>query len=399
MGSSREWIVWGPTVLLATIVVVDLFTWQRFLRRYHQLNHEGRLEAIETLLLSELGTLRPFIRPVMAFKFPGGLQIFLCSVLYQLGRPEEALEAAQRAERKAGRHPRIAPEALHFQAICLMELGRYDEARAAAARIRSLGTWPGADVGEATLSLLLGRFDEAIEFGKKAAADRRGYVGRCMASSALNCKGDPQAALAILQEQPPDVTAHYAEKSLKTMQRSSMGRELLGLHQKQWAGVLEPLRFLYAAAVYAELKELDSLRYVLDQAGASMGGNPSVRSMHKRLDMLYHAGRGDVDETERCLAEGRQMLNGSTPRSTQAEFHRAAGRAFLALGRATQAVPEFEKALELSLHPLEKHINRFWLARAQDARGEKGKAAELFRAVVADGIPSKYAAEAALFRP
>src|SRR6185295_8777638 len=245
------------------------------------------------------------------------------------------------------------------------------------------------------IALFLGRFDEAIELGSRAAADRRGYVGRCIASAALNCKGNPQAALAMLQESPPGVWVHYTEGNLKTLERTGTGRELLDLHQKQWAGVVEPLRFLYAATIYAELKELDSLRYALDRAGASMGGHPAVRSMHKRLEMLLAAGLGDGEGADRTLAETKRILDGPTTRASKVDFHRTAGRALFALGRTADAVREFDAALQISVQPLEKHINRFWLARANDARGEKAKAAELFRSVTADGIASKYAAEAA----
>jgi tetratricopeptide (TPR) repeat protein len=395
----REFLTIGLPLLVVAVMIFDLRGWQRFLRRYHQLNHEGRLEELEEVLLQEMRTIRPFIRPVMRFKFPGGLENFYSNQLFLTGRTAEALERAEKGAQKAGLHKRLLPDALNLQVLCLTELGRYDEARAVAARSRSVGSPHGADVVESRIALMLGRLDEAIEIGTRAAADRRGYVGRCTASVALNCKGNAEGALALLQENPPGIWVHYTDRQLKALERTSSGRELLDLHQKQWSGVLEPLRFLYAGLVYAELKDLDALRFALDKAGASMGGLPAVRAMHKMLELLLHAGRGDKPEAERCLKEGRELLNGLTTRATKAEFHRSAGRAFLALGRAADAVPEFEAALAGSVHPLEKHINRFWLARAQDARGDKAKAAELFQSVAADGIASKYAAEAALFRP
>lgn len=400
MGVHRDLLyVWVPTLIAIAVILVDSWTWRHFMRQYHRLGHEGRFEALETLLLSELRTIRPFVGVWLWFKGPGTLNLFLGNLQFMTGRTEEALEMCRGAERKAGKHAKSLSDALALQSLCLTELGHYDEARALAARVRGIGVSPAGDVAESRIALLLGRFDEAIELGTRAAADRRGYVGRCHASVALNCRGNPQGALALLQENPPGVWVHYTDKVLKKLERTSSGRELLDLHQKQWSGVVEPLRFLYAALVYAELRDLDALRFALDKAGAAMGGHPAVRSMHKSLELLYHAGRGDAAEADRCLREGREILDRPTTRGLQSEFHRAAGRALLALNRVAPAMTEFEAALQTSVHPLEKHINRFWLARAHDARGERAKAAELFASVAADGIPSKYAAEAALVRP
>lgn len=392
-------VFWLSVLAVALIIIVDTKTWSRFLRLYRELTHEGRLDAADALIERQRWIPRPFVGLVLWFKSPGSLDRLQSHVQFQAGRIDEALVVAGRAIKKAGRNHQALAESLNLQSLCLMELVRYDDARAAIAKGREAGGAVGADVMESRLALLTGNLDEAVRLGTRAAEDSRGYIGRTLASVALNCKGNPQGALALLQENPPGIWVHYQESALKKLERSSAGRELIDQHQKEWSGVLEPMRFLYAGLIYAELKDLDSLRFVLDKAGASMGGLPVVRAMHKSLEVLLCAGLGRVEETERCLREGLAILDGPILRASKGEFHRSAGRAQLALGRAKAAVAEFEAALQLSLHPLEKHINRFWLARANDALGDREKAAELFRLVAADGIPSKYAAEANLFRP
>ena len=387
--------VWLAVAVAGILVFIDLRGWQRFLRRHRQLLHEGRLQEAEAFLRRERRKVRLFVRPLMAIGFPGGLEIFSAQVYHQMGRLEEGLDMARKGALRARSHPKLLGDALNLQVLCLADLGHYDDARGLAARSRSLGRTEGADVADARTLLVQGRLDEASECGLRAAVHPRGHLGRVIASQALHCKGESRAALELLLDRPPDVRVHYAEESLRRIERSGSARSLLELHQKLWAGIVEPLRFLNAAIIYSDLGDLPALRFSLDQAAGTMGGHPGLRSMHRMLEASLFAQEGDGPAAERCLQEGREILAGPTTRGQKADFLRWAGRTLTRLGRWDAAQAELDAAMAIAIHPLEKHTTRFWMARLCEARGAGEKAAELYRSVAADGIPSRYAAEAA----
>src|SRR5262249_3023267 len=160
-------------------------------------------------------------------------------------------------------------------------------------------------------------------------------------------------------------------ETLSKLERTSSGRALLEAHQKQWAGVVEPLRYIQAAIIYLDLKDADALRFALDRAAETMGGHPGLKVLHRVLEACSSAEAGKSDDAERRLKQGREILEGPIGRIWNCDFGRFAGRAYIALGRADAAIAALEEALRLSVHPFEKHGTRFWLAKAHELKGDK----------------------------
>src|SRR6185436_1769876 len=99
---------------------------------------------------------------------------------------------------------------------------------------------------------------------------------------------------------------------------------------------------------------------------------------------------GDGAAADGWLLKGADVLQTHPRRASAISYQRYAGRAYLMLGRKDAAVEALERALQLADHPMERHVGRYWLARAYEARGDKDKAAELDRLVREDGIVSRY---------
>jgi hypothetical protein len=68
----------------------------------------------------------------------------------------------------------------------------------------------------------------------------------------------------------------------------------------------------------------------------------------------------------------------------------------LYLGRLGEALNELTDAQRFALHPVEKHVTAYWIARTHEASGDRPKAMPYYEVVAADTIPSwmrKHAAE------
>jgi len=376
------WLVW---------FVVDCKGWSRFLRRCRQLDHEGKWEELEAHFRSEFNAFRPWVRLFLRFKSPSSLDGLAAAFFFQRGLTEESLRFAESAVAKAVGRPRVLVEHLRLQAAALTELARYDEARETIHRIRALDDDPVADHVESLLCLSLGRLDDAIGLADRARKHPKGELARHFASTARLLRGEDAAALEAVLEPARDVVDQYPAETLARMSRTREGRALIEGHRVQYAGVVEPLRFLQAGYVYLDQSNAGELGYLLEKASAVMGGNPSLKVMHAQLSACHCALIGDVAGADRRLREGAKILETHRRRGSVMEFHRFAGRAHLLLGRADAAVAELERSRTFCVHPLEKHLGGYWLAKAYEAKGESGKAAELLRTIASDGIVSKYA--------
>lgn len=374
--------------------VWDCRSWTRFLRRYHELNHEGKWDELERLILREFSRFRPFAGPYLRFKSPGVLDALYASYLYERGRSQEALVSAEASVRKAGNNVQVLAGALNVQALALIELQQYEPARPIAERLRAIGAVYAGNYVDSVRGFFEGRLDEALEASLRSCKDPKGVLSRGTASILFLFKGDHKAALEVLLDKPPDVTTYYRAEMLEKIERTSLGRSLLEAHQKQYAGLIEPLRYLRAAYVCFDMGDVEGLRFAMERAGEVMGGHPTVQILHRQMNATLSALTGDATGADRWLREGSELLKNHPRRGSQMEFHRYSGRVHLQLGRAPAAAAEFEEAQKLNRHPIDKHVGHYWLARAAEAQGEKGKALEYYRAVVADGIASRYRDEA-----
>jgi tetratricopeptide (TPR) repeat protein len=386
--------LWLSLAALGLWALVDFRSWVRFLRVYHQLSHEGRWGDVEELFQREFRRLRPWVRLVLGFRAPGTLDLRYAAYLQQRGLLDDALRRAEEALAKAGRHRTMQGLAQAMLSILYAELGRYDDAHAAAARARAAGADASADYNEALCCFFQGRLDQGLELARRAARTPKGDIGRGIASALLAMKGDYKPALEVLLDRSLDVSVHYTEDGLRKLRRTSEGRKLLEAHQQHWTGIVEPLRFIYASYVYLDLGDLDALAFTLEKAGASLGGHPTLRIIYGQLQACLCAGKGDATGADGWLAKGAEILRTHPRRASRAEYHRFAGRAALTLGRADAAVEHLESSLKVALHPMEKHSTRYWLAKAYEAKGNAGKAAEMYRDVAQDGIASKWSGEA-----
>jgi tetratricopeptide (TPR) repeat protein len=396
MACPSDTAIWTLLGLVAWAlwVLLDFRAWTGFVRRHHQLGHEGRWDDLDVLFRRQARSFNPWLRLFLKVKAPGNFELLYANFLFQRGASDEALRLAEKAIEAAGRNVRMLGEGHALRALILADLGRHADAHAAAGRARALGATALADYNEALCCFYEGRLDEGLALARRAARDPKGDIARGLASAMLMLKGDDKAALEILLDRPLDVTTYYSEDQLRRLQRTGEGRLLLEAHQKLWAGVVEPLRYIYASYVYLELGDLDALGFSLEKAGAAMGGHPSLRIIHAELRACLCAGKGDAAGADDWLRKGADLLQPHRRRASQSEYHRFAGRAALMLGRKDAAVAELETALKTCLHPIENHSTRFWLARACEAAGNGTRAAELYRAVAEDGIPSKWSAEA-----
>jgi hypothetical protein len=64
------------------------------------------------------------------------------------------------------------------------------------------------------------------------------------------------------------------------------------------------------------------------------------------------------------------------------------GQACYYLAKFREALAELTGALEFVLHPTEKHVTEYWIARTHDAVCNQGEAFRHYQSVAADPIPS-----------
>jgi len=369
---------------------IDCRLWVRFVHRSHQLDHEGKWEELEALIRKELAACRPWIRLNIHFRSPGAREGMAALCLFQRGKIEESLRFAEIGVRKSQRKPRTHADLLRLQALALAGLLRYDECRDVIGRIRNTGETAIADHVESLLCLYQGRLDDALVLAERARRDPRADVARHISSLVHLHQGSYGSAIEVLLEPARDVTSLYRADQLSALERTRDGRSMLEGHRRTWAGVVEPLRYLLAGYVYLEQDNPTELRFTMEKAAEVMSGNPSLRVIEAELNACLCAMTGDGAGADGWLRKGADVLQTHPRRASAIDFHRYAGRACLMLGRKDAAVEALERSLQLADQPMEKHVGRYWLARAYEARGDRGKAAELDRLLREDGIASKW---------
>jgi len=382
--------VWIGVAVWFLWFLVDCRLWVRFVHRRQKLEQEGKWEELEALIRRELRAFRPWIRLNIHFKSPGALEAIAALCLFQRGKLEESLRFAEAGALKSRRKPRTHADLLKLQALALAGLQRYDEASEVVGRIRQTGEAAVGDHVESLLCLYLGRLDRALSLAESARREPRADVARHVSSLVHLHRGAYGPAVEVLLDPPRDVTSLYRAEDLATLERTRDGRSMLEAHRKTWTGIVEPLRYLLAGYAYLDQDNPTELRFTLEKAAAVMSGNPSLRIIEAELNACLCAMTGDGAAADGWLLKGADVLQTHPRRASAISYQRYAGRAYLMLGRKDAAVEALERALQLADHPMERHVGRYWLARAYEARGDKDKAAELDRLVREDGIVSRY---------
>jgi tetratricopeptide (TPR) repeat protein len=164
--------------------------------------------------------------------------------------------------------------------------------------------------------------------------------------------------------------------------------------EEEAAGVFRPGQYIEAANACLEAGDLQNMEQALARAERELKPHPIIEHKYRQMRACCCAAKKDAVGAEDNLARVRELADEVPSRSAKYETHQAAGRAYLLLGRNESALAELHAAVQLALHPLEKHSTNYWLARAAEAVGQQQEAARLFGLVAADGFDTWMCADA-----
>lgn len=392
-------------VLITLVVSAWLLSDMNYIHRWKQqkvrLELDGKWDDLETHFQRRLKTRRLFARLFQRFAVPGNLEASYALYLHNRGRSEAALETAERAIVLAQHQPsflkstfgrparKTLQSAMHTRVLVLNGLGRYEEARATSAEMRAL---PGGKThATACLTELhAGHLDEALILACETLShDPKDGTARLVASSVFCYRREFAEAINILIYEPKDFTEHYSRKDLALALRNRESATFIALKRKHSATIHQPIWLLSAARVYIDQGDLDEAIQALDMTEPLLGANPVIRCAYHRYRALCAATKGDIQQTEQHLAEARSITQSLPKRDTQWETSVAAGRCYLTLRLTDKATLELQEAQRHALHPIEKHVTNYWLARTADAAKRRSEARRHYQDVVADNIPTR----------
>jgi tetratricopeptide (TPR) repeat protein len=168
-----------------------------------------------------------------------------------------------------------------------------------------------------------------------------------------------------------------------------VGADLIALKRKKIAGVFPPARLILLAHVYVMMEDFANADRALDEAEKSLGPEPGLQMSYARHRACSFAGQGKSEEAETYLQRMRAIVKELPKRSLLWESHAATGRAYLYLGKNSEALAEMMEAQRFALHPIEKHYTAYWIARAYEALGNEAEANAYYKIVAADPIPTR----------
>lgn len=261
-----------------SLVVIGLLTWfsldmhsiLKSSQRKNQLSIDGRWGDLERHFESASKPHRPFVWLHDRYFLPGNITAQHALFLYNRGRHEEALSKVDQAIRQIADKPKFF-RSIHreatFKTLCgslrsrtliLTGLGRYDEARQAAAQLQHLtGSDAQPNAALALLEFYCGCLDEALAQAQAVSAEDTQYDSmRGIAALAYSMKGEFDEALQALNFEPGDIAKFYSPEDLKALNESSTGSNLIELQRKKRAGVSQPARLLRLAQVYIDGENL-----------------------------------------------------------------------------------------------------------------------------------------------
>lgn len=371
-------------------------------QRKTQLQIDGRWKDLEEHFKRAARTPRPFVWFYRKYLLPGNLDTQHALFLHKQGRLEEALAKADEAIWKVKAKPWIFRSiyrsgtlttmrgALTTRTLSLTGLGRYDEAREAAAEYQSL---PGShDRPNAALALLeynCGHLDEALAQAQAVSPGDNFYDSmRGVMALCYSMKGDFDQALEALSYEPANASKFYPAAGLKTLSESPEGAKLIALRHAKLARFFPPARFIKLAKVYIAREEFENADRALDQAEKSLGPEPGLQMSYCRARACSLAAREKSKEAEVYIERVRAIAREFPKRSFVWEMHFAAGRSYLYLRRFSDALAELTEARRSALHPIQKHAIAYWTAKAHEAAGDQHEAILSYEIVAADSIQS-----------
>ncbi len=377
-------------------------------KRRAELGAHGEWKALNVEFESALKCRRPMLLLFERFVTAGLLETRYALHLSNQGDQDRALALADRALTKANRwRPNwgrlIATPAQDRQIILttrghiLCRMGRYADALKSAALAKSLDpSAPMPKLVEGLIYFYQGDLEAALRCGEMMInTTPANDAARALISAAKSLNGRFQEAIDVMDYQPVNAAAFFSREQLELMQSDHHSHELVLAMHREVAGVFRPTKFLAIADVCLDSGDTKNMELALDRAETELGGNPEVRQMYYRLRACWWALKGDAVKAEENLAQARTLTHEFPSRSSRYETHRTAGKVALTLGGFEEARTQFLFALDLALHPLEKHTTRYWLARAAEACGHAQAAVALLSAVANDAFNTWMTAEAA----
>ncbi len=394
----------GGTILVIGLAVIGLLSWfiadlnhdRRWSRKRAELGAQSRWKELNEHFEAGLKCRRPLLVLFRAMVGPGLLEADYALHLSNQGEHEKALVWADRAVRKSAQRKRNLDMTSTARAHILCRMGRYEEARAAAAQANSFNPQSAsADLVEGMIELSLGRIDAALALGQKAMNHERAKdPARALVSGALALKGRFQEAVNVLVYEPANALDFFSPEALQQVTCDELGKGLVLAMDEEVAGIFRPARHLGVAQVCLEAGDTENLGRALDRVERELKSHPVVEHIYYRLRACCCALKADAPGTENNLVRARTLADEVPSRSAKYETHQFAGRAYLLLGRSEAALSELRAAAQLALHPLEKHATNYWLARGAEAAGHGQEAARIFSLVTADGFDTWMSAQA-----
>jgi len=389
------------------MVGLKWFAWDmgsiiKWMRCKNQLSIDGRWKDLEQHFEGASKTLRPFVWLHRQYLLPGAIEAQYGLFLFKQGRLEEALVKIDKAICKIKGKPRIfrrfhrsesfniLGSSFRARILILTGLGRYSEAREAAAELQQLTGLSGRpNEALATLEYKCGNLDEALALAQAVPPEDKQYDAmRAQTALAYYSKGELDNAIQALLYEPSDMRKFYTASGFELVSGTTDGSKLLELQRTKLAGVLQPARLILLAKVFITKEEFKSADQALDQAEKVLGQEPGIQVSYFRYRACSFAAQGKASEAENYIERMRAIVQKIPKRSLLWETHFTAGRCYLYLGRLADALAELTAAQGLVLHPIEKHATAYWIARTHEAAGDQQKAIPFYQNVVSDSIPS-----------
>jgi len=401
------YILAGALALLLWFIADMNYSLRRSKRRA-ELGARGDWKALNVDFESAMKRRRPMLLLFERFVTPGLLEARYALHLSNQGEQDRALGLADRALAKANRwRPTwgsiVASPAQNRQMILttrghiLCRMGRYADALQAAASAKSLApAAPMPKLVEGLVYFYQGNLEAALRCGEMVINTQTANdAARALICGAKTLNARFQEAIDVMDYQPVNAAAFFSREQLELMESNHNSQQVVLAMDREVAGVFRPTKFIAIADVCLEAGDTQNMAVALDRAETELGGNPQVRQMYYRLRACCWALQGEVAKAEDNLAQARTLTDEFPSRLSRYEMHRSAGRVALLLGRCGEARTQLLAALDVALHPLEKHTTRYWLGRSAEASGHAEEAVSLLSAVANDAFTTWMSADAA----
>lgn len=368
--------------------IADLKFTMNWSRERAELGAAGKWDELNTRFEKRLKCKRPLLLIFEALMIPGANEADYAMHIYLQGQHEKALQLVDRAAKKAARKPMMLSIIYVSRAQVLIGLGRYEEARQAAAQAKSLNpAMEMADVMEAMADLNNGLLDSVLARMQRPIDDPACRdTASALASTALSLKGCFQEAVNALLHEPTSFPEFLSEEELEVVTETDDGRKTVAATDKHMASVTKPALHIGVAQACLEAGDVTNFGLALDKAKAVLKPNPGMVHIYHRLRALHCALNGDAQGTESNLSQARDIVKSWPSRSAKYEIHLATGRAQLILGQPSTALSELRQAIQVALHPLEKHTTNYWLGRAAEAANQPEEATRHYNALIAQNF-------------